>query len=151
MSQDLERIHELEISVELLKRDSDQHTKMLEKMQVALERYVDVTDVNNSAIKVHDEKFKNQEKLNEDIKEQLDEHEARTMERLDDLKKDLITHINLVTTAAVDGVEKKESKEDPKIGFFKTIVENWKYLSIGAVVMAAVITHKWGLITALFN
>lgn len=159
---ELERIHTLETSVAVIKRDSDTHTEILEKLERTIESNHDVTEALHRMISIHEEKFNTQDKTNDHVQyliadrreEALKDHESvldkvenleiHIMEKLEEYKRDILNQIDLKL------VEKPTAVTD-KHPLWSAIIENWKYIVFGLVFLAAVVTHKWTLFTTLFG
>ena len=108
-----ERIHKLETAVVVLEKDSAVQTKILEKLDTTTERLVSITEVLQ-------EKFKYQERVNDDTetliadrRSEASNAQERIISSLSELKKDLI--------ARIDDAKPETTKSDDKSNFFKVI------------------------------
>jgi len=118
---DVERIHELETDTSLLKKETEIQNKILDKLDNTVESLHDLVEAMHRMLSIHEEKFKNQDRINsgfdsliderreqsikaiEDLSERVNETETRIVEKINEIKSDILkTAASVVeTTAAV--------------------------------------------------
>lgn len=158
-----ERIHELETQVSLLEKDSQIHTKVIDKLDATVENIHDLAQAMHRMVSIHEERFKVQDRENLQLEELIDERreeamkdtqqvkksiedsEKRILEKFEELKKDLTEKIDKLSQLP------KKDELDTKLKFVKTIFENWKYIAFGIAFGVGVLTHKWGIFQNLFG
>ena len=157
---DLERFHGIETDVIVLQKDSDLHTKILEKMEVNIDRAETHYEAINRIISTYDERLRHQDKINErfekavgdlqfkfessikEIEIKMDDHEQRKIRFLEDLKKDLIEKIDHV----------KLHNDDPNKNRIKVLsffFDNWKFFAVIAAIILGITYNKWGFLISL--
>ena len=153
---DIERIHALETDVAILSRDSDLHTRTLEKIDFALDKIGMHVEAVSRAQNVLDEKFRSQEKINRTLEDsiialelKLNTQEESRIEFLRSLKEDIIQRIDAVKPH-IDNIHKDH---DIKTGFkiFKFFVDNWKFLLVIVAMIMGLVFNKWHLFSSLLG
>jgi hypothetical protein len=161
----IERIHDLETDVVVLKKDSELQTKLLEKLDGTTDRLVAMVDVLSQRVLVHDVQFKTQEKQNDNTesliaerREEAHEDNQRIIENLREFKEDVLTRIDgikpavtPVTPAQQVILDKDDARKHSFSGILNQLITNWKWVAFGISFGAGVVTHKWGLLQAVFG
>jgi len=165
-----ERIHALETDVTVLHRDSALHTKILEKVEVNMDRTETGYEAISRATTVHDEKLKNQEKTNDRIEgsiqevkenikildEKLDVQNDRRTLFLEKMKEDLLEKIeqsidNRISKVIGKDREHIDNSDRKQYKVFKYIVDNWKYIIFIVAMLVGLVFNKWTLLTSIMT
>ena len=148
-----EKINDLKLDVELLKKDVEQFDTLCDRITQSIEK---IQDVNQNLIKMislheqrHDQHEKTEENLDDDIKElhsrittinreihdRIDQVEHHITERIDALRSDLIKH-----------------KREDRTPFIKwSDIDKAKWFLFGGILVAGIILGKIDIITLLFG
>lgn len=162
---DLERIHALETSVTVLNKDSDIHTRTLEKIDDVIDRAETHIEAINRSISTYDEKLRSQEKTNDriedsmkdlqsyikELEEKLEDQHERRMLFLEEMKKDLIVRIDSVTIKQINHDTEISKKEKESFKIYKFLVDNWKTFLFVVAILGGLMFNKWGLLTSLLG
>jgi len=144
-----EKINNLKLDVELLKKDVEQFDVLCDKITNSIEK---MQDVNNNLLKMislHEQRHEQHEKAEEDIEDdvkdlhsrittinreihdRIDQVEHHITERIDDLRSDLIKH-----------------KRDDRTPFIKwSDIDKAKYFFIAGVLVAGFLLGKFDFFT----
>ena len=141
----------LETKVAVLQHDLQQMQSVFGRLDLAIEKIVDVANCINKMLAVHDEKLDRQENVNEDIYQSLEVHRNETKASNAELHSRITTTTRELESkiqntedkllSAIGDLKKSIDKEEEKSKERIDKLEKTKYLMVGGgIVVGAIIT-----------
>ena len=130
---------DLETTVELLKKELHDQTKIHDRLDIAIEKLTDVSNSIHRMLAVHEEKITRQE-------EEIETRRVEVSSQLAELHSRVTTNTKEIMAAAASqhaeqNKEIQKIREDlnKRIG----ILEKWRHVLIGCSIVAGFILHKF--------
>jgi Ser-tRNA(Ala) deacylase AlaX len=151
----LDKIHDIDLDVTVLKRDNEIQTKILDKLDRTVDGIHELAQSMHRMVSIHEEKFATQSETNSRIDMLIEDQRKDTKEAINQA----IAKIESVAASVEelkDSLLVKKSIEDRPHrhgagAIIDWIVNYWKIIAFGFAFAAGIVTHKWGIFTALFN
>jgi DNA repair exonuclease SbcCD ATPase subunit len=129
---------DLDLEVELIKKDISQISKLVDKFDVTIDKLQQVAVDITKIVSLQDQKIQQQDRINSDV-----DDEAKDVRRkVDDIEKNLSTKLTESETKILKELQNVKSDLDKKI----TALEAWRYMVMGIIsVVVFVVSQAVGL------
>ena len=130
---------ELETEVKLLKKELEDQAKIHDRLDVAIEKFTDVSNSINRMLAVHEEKLTRQEEAIFDAEQQIEIRRNELTTKIDELHSRITTNTKEIMTAAASQhaeqnkeIQKIRDELKDRVG----VLEKWRHVLIGASIVA---------------
>ena len=137
---------ELETEVKLLKKELEDHAKIHDRLDVAIEKLTDVSNSIHRMLAVHEEKLTRQEEAIFDAEQQIEVRRGELMVKIDELHSRITSNTKDIMTAAASQhaeqnkeIQKIRDELKDRVG----VLEKWRHVLIGASIVAGFILNKF--------
>jgi hypothetical protein len=149
-----EKIHGIDLDVTVLKRDNEIQSKILDKLDRTVDGIHELAQSMNRMVSIHEEKFNAQSETNDRVDLLIEENRKDNKEAINlaILKIDLVARA--VEELKINLIRNDKPDKEPRTGFAAIIdwlINYWKIIAFAFAFAAGIITHKWGVFTALFS
>lgn len=129
---------DLDLEVELIKKDISQISKLVDKFDVTIDKLQQVAVDITKIVSIQEQKIQQQDRINSEV-----EDEARDVRRkVDDIEKNLSIKLTDSETKILKELQNVKSDLDKKI----TALEAWRYMVMGIIsVVVFVVSQAVGL------
>lgn len=129
---------DLDLEVELIKKDISQISKLVDKFDVTIDKLQQVAVDITKIVSIQEQKIQQQDRINSEV-----EDEARDVRRkVDDTEKNLSIKLTESETKILKELQNVKSDLDKKI----TALEAWRYMVMGIIsVVVFVVSQAVGL------
>lgn len=129
---------DLDLEVELIKKDISQISKLVDKFDVTIDKLQQVAVDITKIVSIQEQKIQQQDRINSEV-----EDEARDVRRkVDDIEKNLSIKLTESETKILKELQNVKSDLDKKI----TALEAWRYMVMGIIsVVVFVVSQAVGL------
>ena len=125
---------DIKVQIEGLKKDIENVTNILSRIDTAIEKMTDVSTSIKSMLAVHEEKLAKQEQIDEVIFDKLKERQSSINQVYDDLHK----NINQVERRLLLEIKTLKHDMNSRVG----MLEKWKWLIIGGSIVIGFILSR---------
>jgi len=137
---------ELEIEVELIKKELHDRKKIHDRLDIAIEKLTDVSNSINRMLAVHEEKITRQEEAIFEAEQQIEVRRSELSRQIDELHSRITTNTKEIMTAAATQhtqqnkeIQKIKDELISRVG----VLEKWRHVLIGGSIVIGFMLHKF--------
>ena len=137
---------ELEIEVELIKKELHDRKKIHDRLDIAIEKLTDVSNSINRMLVVHEEKITRQEEAIFEAEQQIEVRRSELSRQIDELHSRITTNTKEIMTAAATQhtqqnkeIQKIKDELISRVG----VLEKWRHVLIGGSIVIGFMLHKF--------
>ena len=137
---------ELETTVELLKKELHDQTKIHDRLDIAIEQLTDVSNSIHRMLAVHEEKLTRQEEAILSQEEQLESRRLELSHQIQELHSRITTNTKeIMTNAAAQHAEQNREIQRMRDELISRVgvLEKWRHVLIGGSIVAGFLLHKF--------
>ena len=136
----------LETEVKLLKKELQDQAKIHDRLDIAIEKFTDVSNSIHRMLAVHEEKIARQEEAIFQAEEQIEVRRNELTGKIDELHSRITTNTKEIMTAA-SAQHQQQNKEiqrmrDELISRVG-VLEKWRHVLIGGSIVVGFMLHKF--------
>ena len=137
---------DLETTVELLKKELHDQTKIHARLDIAIEKLTDVSNSIHRMLAVHEEKLTRQEEAILSQEEQLESRRLELSHQIQELHSRITTNTKeIMTNAAAQHAEQNREIQRMRDELISRVgvLEKWRHVLIGGSIVAGFLLHKF--------
>ena len=137
---------DLETTVELLKKELHDQTKIHDRLDIAIEKLTDVSNSIHRMLAVHEEKLTRQEAAILSQEEQLESRRLELSHQIQELHSRITTNTKeIMTNAAAQHAEQNREIQRMRDELISRVgvLEKWRHVLIGGSIVAGFLLHKF--------
>ena len=137
---------DLETTVELLKKELHDQTKIHDRLYIAIEKLTDVSNSIHRMLAVHEEKLTRQEEAILSQEEQLESRRLELSHQIQELHSRITTNTKeIMTNAAAQHAEQNREIQRMRDELISRVgvLEKWRHVLIGGSIVAGFLLHKF--------
>ena len=137
---------DLETTVELLKKELHDQTKIHDRLDIAIEKLTDVSNSIHRMLAVHEENLTRQEEAILSQDEQLESRRLELSHQIQELHSRITTNTKeIMTNAAAQHAEQNREIQRMRDELISRVgvLEKWRHVLIGGAIVAGFLLHKF--------